>query len=122
MTPEVTYLMDVRLLGKNESSCVYYTGPTADCPPLPKPGEQVDCGNVTGRVTALIHEREMFPGYVVFHLDIFTDMSENEEDMTALNGRLQVSSRSRLKDLFTFLLTGLSLSKSLLMLNTIIKS
>ena len=110
MTVEVTYLMDVRLLGRNESSCVYYAGPTADCPPLPKLGDQVDCGVVIGRVTALNHEREIFPGYVVFHLDIFTETTESDEEITAFDGSLEVSGKAAgLKGLFTLFITCLVL-------------
>lgn len=102
MIPEMIYLMDVRLLGSNASSCTYYTGPTAGCPPLPKLGDQVDCGTVAGTVTSLNHERENFPGYVVYHLDIFTDLSERDEESNAFDERLNLSrNATKIKALFS---------------------
>ena len=109
MTQETVYLMEIRLLGKSNTSFVYYTGPTAHSPPAPKIGEQVNCGGVTGKVTSVIHERENFPGYFIFYLDIFIDMSE-DSDETAFNRRLQGSGQQpRLKDLLRSLVTGLGL-------------
>lgn len=88
MITELIYLMDVRLLGENDRSCSYYTGSTADCPPLPKHGELVGCGEIAGRVIALDHERESFPGYVVFHLDIYlSTVSESDTETNAVAGQ-----------------------------------
>ena len=109
MAAATVFLMDVRLLGRGDTSCNYYAGPTGDCPPLPKLGERVDYGGVSGTVAALTHEREDFPGYVVYHLDILTDLSpEDEDDRTASEGRLQASGKlPKLKNLLGSLRSSL---------------